>query len=149
MLHPLLVRLKTGIDHALEGDLSRLPPHQRREQQRRQIQLLHWPLANLLLALAVPESLRIAMLATEHLRPALAWQGAAALGLLALALVYRNLVSLRRRVWMGFSFMVLLLACLLVPVQSWKGAPLLSRSSSGCAPLARDDALSARRLRAR
>ena len=140
MLHPLLARLKTRIDHALEGDLSRLPPHQRREQQRRQIQLLHWPLANLLLALAVLESLRIAMLAIEHLRPALAWQGAAALGLLALALVYRNLVSLRRRVWMGFSFMVLLLACLLVPVQSWKGAPLLSLAGflllpAACLPL--------------
>ena len=126
MLDPLFARLKTALDHTLEGDLAKLPPHERREQQRRQIQLLHWPLANLLLALAVLEALHVALMAFEQLRPLLVWQGAAALGLLALAAVYRNLVSLRRRVWMGFSFLALMLACLLVPVQSWQGAPLLS-----------------------
>lgn len=137
---PLFARLKTGLDHALEGELAKLPPHERREQQRRQIQLLHWPLANLLLALAVLESLRVAMLAIEQLRPALAWQGAAALGLLVLAVVYRNLVSLRRRVWLGSGFMLLMLASLLVPVQSWQGAPLLSLAGflllpAACLPL--------------
>jgi diguanylate cyclase (GGDEF)-like protein len=140
MLDPLFVSLKNRLDHVLEGDLARLPPHERREQQRRQIQLLHWPLANLLLALAVLETLRVAMLAFEQLRPALMWQGAAALGLLALAAAYRNLVSLRRRVWLGSGFMALLLACLLVPVQSWQGAPLLSLAGflllpAACLPL--------------
>jgi diguanylate cyclase (GGDEF)-like protein len=125
-LIPLLARLKSGLDHALEGELAKLPPHERREQQRRQIQLLHWPLANLLLALAVLETLRVAVMAFEQVRPALAWQGALAVGLLVLAIIYRRLISLRRRVWLGFGFMILLLACLLVPVQSWQGAPLLS-----------------------
>ena len=121
----MYARLKARLGHALEGDLAKLPPHERREQQRRQIQLLHWPLANLLLALAVLETVRVALMLFEQARPELALQGVMALGLLALAAIYRNLVSVRRRVWLGFGFMVLL-AGLLVPVQSWQGAPLLS-----------------------
>ena len=39
--------------HALEGEVAGMAPHERREQYRRQIQLLHKPMSNLLLAMAV------------------------------------------------------------------------------------------------
>lgn len=126
MRQTLYARLKAGLDHALEGDLAGLPPHERREQQRRQIKMLHWPLANLLLALALLEALKLVVMAVDAQTLPLAWQAAAAVGLLGLASAYRKGVSLRRRVWLGFGFMVLMLACLAGPVQSWQGAPLLS-----------------------
>ena len=119
-------RLKSGFDHALEGDLAGLPPHERKEQQRRQIKMLHWPLSNLLLALALLESARLVLMAVNTATVPVVWQAAAAMGLLGLAAIYRQQVSLRRRVWLGFGFLAVMLACLLGPVQSWRGAPLLS-----------------------
>jgi len=131
-----LRRLLTGLEIALEGDLAGLPPHERREQQRRQIQWLHWPLSNLLLVMALLESARLVLLAFDTATLPVAWQAAVALGLLALAMVYRRQTSLRRRVWLGFTFLVLMLACLAGPVQSWELAPLQSMAGFLLLPVA-------------
>lgn len=136
MPHPLYRRLLSGLDHALEGDLAGLPPHERREQQRRQIQLLHWPLANLLLALALLETARLLLVALDSGMFPVPWQAAAALGLLGLAVIYRQQASLRRRVWLGFAFLALMLACLVGPARSWQDAPLLSLAGFLLLPVA-------------
>ncbi|WP_374473703.1 diguanylate cyclase domain-containing protein [Arenimonas sp.] len=113
--------------HALEGEVAGMAPHERREQYRRQIQLLHKPMSNLLVAMAVLAALHLVvegvLLAGLPLR--LAWQsgGVALLGVMALR--YRHVVSLRRRRLLGLAFLAVLLACLSVPALEWAGSSVV------------------------
>jgi len=120
--------LKSMLSRALEGELATMPPHERREQHRRQIKMLHAPVSNLLLALAIIGLARVladGASGWESL-PVFVWQGAASAVLLAMALGYRNLVSLRRRVMLGLLFLALLLTSLLEPGNHWRELPVLS-----------------------
>lgn len=109
--------------HALEGEVAGMAPHERREQYRRQIQLLHKPMSNLLVAMALLAALHLAFegVLLAGLPTRLAWQsgGVALLGVMAMR--YRHVVSLRRRRILGLAFLALLLACLSVPALQWAG----------------------------
>jgi diguanylate cyclase (GGDEF)-like protein len=133
-----LATLKRLLSRTLEGELAELPVQERREQHRRQIQMLHAPLSNLLLALAVIGLGRVlaeSLTGWESL-PALVWQAAAALVMLAMALGYRSLVSLRRRVLLGLLFLALLLTSLLEPGNPWRELPALSLAGLLLLPVA-------------
>lgn len=116
--------------HALEGEVADMAPHERREQYRRQIQLLHKPMSNLLLAMAVLAALHLVfeLVVIAGLPPLLAWQsvGVAALGVMALR--YRRVASLRRRRLLGLAFLSVLLACLSVPALEWAGSSVVPLS---------------------
>jgi diguanylate cyclase (GGDEF)-like protein len=138
MAVPDLANLKRLLFRTLEGELAEMSPHERREQHRRQIQMLHAPLSNLLLALAL---IGLARVVTESLTgwqslPAFVWQGAATAVLLAMALGYRSLVSLRRRVLLGLLFLALLLTSLLEPGNAWRELPALSLAGFLLLPVA-------------
>lgn len=124
----LLQNLRLGLTRTLEGDLAGLPAHDRREQYRRQIRMLHGPLSNLLLALALLEALRVGMQAFADWAQAasLGWELAAAGGMLALAFVYRQVASLRRRVLLGSAFFAVLLLSLAGLGSDWRQMPALS-----------------------
>jgi diguanylate cyclase (GGDEF)-like protein len=128
MTEGFLANLRASLHHALEGELAGLPPHDRREQHRRQIRLLHRPVSNLLLAMALVGLARAVTQALMgwHPPPMLAWQIAAGAALTAMAIHYRNLVSLRRRVLLGGLFLVLLLALLVEPGTPWRQMPVMS-----------------------
>lgn len=133
-----LASLKLAVYRALDGDLAKLPPHDRREQHRRQIRLLHRPVSNLLLALALVGLLRALAQAAIgwHPPPMLAWQVAAGVALTALALHYRGIASLRRRVLMAALFTVLLFIVLVEPGTPWRGMPVLSLAGFLLLPVA-------------
>ena len=128
MTDSLRQQLRKGLSRTLEGDLAGMPPHDRREQYRRQIRMLHGPLSNLLLALALLETLRVAVHAFADWAQAasLGWEVAAAAGMLALAAVYRHIVSLRRRVLLGSAFFAVLLLSLAGLGGDWRQMPALS-----------------------
>jgi diguanylate cyclase (GGDEF)-like protein len=112
---------------ALEGELAGLPAHERREQYRRQIQLLHSSMSNLLLALTVLAAL-VALGEGLWLNPPAwpaVWQGAGVAALAAMAWRYRKVVSIRRRRVLGSVFAALLLACLALPIARHPGESLL------------------------
>ena len=134
----LIQRLKVNLYRTLEGELAGMPPHDRREQHRRQIRMLHGPLSNLLLALALLETLRVAVQAfTDWAQAAtLGWQIAAAAGMLALAGVYRQLASVRRRVLFGFAFLAVLLLSLASLGSEWRQMPALSLAGFLLLPVA-------------
>lgn len=113
--------------HVLEGDLAGLPAHERREQYRRQIQLLHGAMSKLLLALAVLAGLVSVYeaLALPVLSPRLLLQAGGVSALLFMAVRYRHVVSIRRRRALGLAFLGLLLACLAAPALEWTGPSLL------------------------
>ena len=128
MTDSLFQNLRTGLSRTLEGDLAGMPPHDRREQYRRQIRMLHGPLSNLLLALALLETLRVAAQAFADWAQAaaLGWEVAAAACMLALATVYRQMASLRRRVLLGSAFFAVLLLSLAGLDGDWRQMPALS-----------------------
>lgn len=113
--------------HVLEGDLAGLPAHERREQYRRQIQLLHGPMSVLLLAMAVLAAIVSAydLLAMPQLSTSLVLQAGGVALLLGMAVRYRGVVSIRRRRVLGFAFVLLLLICLAVPALEWTGPSLM------------------------
>lgn len=112
--------------HVFEGDLAGLPAHERREQYRRQIQLLHGPMSVLLLAMTVLAALVSAyeLLALPALSTRLLLQTGGVALLLVMALRYRHIVSIRRRRALGMGFLALLLACLALPALDWTGPSL-------------------------
>jgi diguanylate cyclase (GGDEF)-like protein len=138
MLAALLHRFGIHLHRTLEGELAGMPPHERREQHRRQIRMLHGPLSNLLLALALLEALRVSVHAFADWAEAasLGWEAAAAAGMLALAGAYRNIVSLRRRVLLGFAFLAVLLLSLSGLGSEWRQMPVLSLAGFLLIPVA-------------
>ncbi len=130
MTAPSLASMKAALYRALEGELAKLPPHERREQHRRQIRLLHVPVSNLLLAIALvalAHAITQAALGWQPLPlPMLAWEISAGVALSALALQYRDTASLRRRVLISSLFLVLLIILLLEPGTQWREMPLMS-----------------------
>ena len=135
---PTLRRLKMGLYRTLEGELAGMPPHDRREQHRRQIRMLHGPLSNLLLAMALLGILRVVVHAFADWAQAatLGWEVAAAAGLLALAAAYRQLASVRRRVLFGFAFLAVLLLSLASLGSEWRQMPALSLAGFLLLPVA-------------
>ncbi|GAB2670760.1 GGDEF domain-containing protein [Arenimonas aestuarii] len=113
--------------HALEGDLAGLPAHERREQYRRQIQMLHGPMSKLLLAMAVLAAMVSAYEAfvLPALPSRLVLQAGGVALLVAMAVRYRTVVSIRRRRALGLAFLALLLGCLAMGALEWRGASLL------------------------
>ena len=113
--------------HVLEGDLAGLPAHERREQYRRQIQMLHGAMSKLLLGMAVMAALVFAYEAfvLPSLPSRLVLQAGGVALLVAMALRYRTVVSIRRRRALGMVFLALLLACLAVGAVEWTGPSLL------------------------
>ena len=138
MVDDFFARLRLTLYRTLEGELAGMPPHERREQHRRQIKLLHAPLSSLLLAVAVMQVARVATDAVllGDLPPPLVWQGCAAVLLLGMAGSYRHLASLRRRVLLGFVFLGLLLASLVEPGNDWRDMPVLSLAGFLLVPIA-------------
>ena len=138
MPQPLLSQLGTTLYRALEGELAGMAPHDRREQHRRQIKLLHLPVSNLLLAVALVGLARVlAQLALgAQPLPVLAWHLAAGAALTALAMHYRHMISLRRRVLMGFVFLALLLTSLVEPGTPWRQMPVMSLAGFLLLPVA-------------
>lgn len=134
----LLHSLHQGLSRTLEGDLAGMPPHDRREQYRRQIRMLHGPLSNLLLALALLEALRVGLqtFANGAAAAAPGWALAAAAGLLVLAAVYRQIVSVRRRVLLGSTFFAVLLLSLAGLGGDWRQMPALSLAGFLLVPVA-------------
>ncbi len=134
----LLSQLGATVYRALEGELAGMAPHDRREQHRRQIKLLHLPVSNLLLAVALVGLARVLAQAAwgAHPLPLLAWQLAAGSALTALAMHYRHMISLRRRVLMGFLFLALLLTSLAEPGTQWRQMPVLSLAGFLLLPVA-------------
>ncbi|KFL37049.1 GGDEF domain-containing protein [Arenimonas donghaensis] len=112
--------------HVLEGDLAGLPAHERREQYRRQTQLLHGPMSVLLLAMTVLAALVSAfdVLTLTAVSDRLMVQTGGVALLLLMALRYRHVVSIRRRRALGMGFLALLLACLALPALDWTGPSL-------------------------
>ncbi|HEU0152039.1 MAG TPA: GGDEF domain-containing protein [Arenimonas sp.] len=113
--------------HAFEGEVAGLPAHERREQYRRQIQLLHAAMSNLLLGMTVLAAV-VALaesLINGALSARLAWQAAGVAALAVMAWRYRHVVSIRRRRVLGSVFGALLLACLALPTLRWPGQSLL------------------------
>ncbi|MFY2762994.1 diguanylate cyclase domain-containing protein [Arenimonas sp. MALMAid1274] len=135
---PMFASLRQALYRTLEGELAGMPPHERREQHRRQIKLLHLPLSNLLLAVAVMQIARVAADALAHwdLPAMLAWQGFAAALLMAMATSYRHLVSLRKRLALGFVFLALLLVSLVQPGSDWREMSALSLAGFLLVPIA-------------
>ncbi|GGA85746.1 hypothetical protein GCM10011521_25230 [Arenimonas soli] len=113
--------------HVLEGDLAGLPAHERREQYRRQIQMLHGAMSKLLLAMAVLAALVLAYEAfvLPSLPSRLVLQAGGVALLVAMAVRYRTVVSIRRRRALGLVFLALLLACLAMAALEWTGPSLL------------------------
>ncbi len=138
MTATLLSQLGNSLHRALEGEMAAMAPHDRREQHRRQIKLLHRPVSNLLLAVALVGLARVLVHAAWGAQPlpVLAWQLAAGSALTALAVHYRHMVSLRRRVLMGFAFLALLLASLAEPGTPWRQMPVLSLAGFLLLPVA-------------
>lgn len=134
----LLAQLGSTVHRALEGELATMAPHERREQHRRQIKLLHLPVSNLLLAVALVGLARALVQAAwgGQPLPVLAWQLAGCSALTALALHYRHMVSLRRRVLVGMLFLALLLASLVEPGTPWRQMPVLSLAGFLLLPVA-------------
>lgn len=132
------VRLSTRLALAFEGELGGLSPQERREQYRRQMQMLHGPLANLLLALALLQSLDLVLaLGLAWGEDALAgWKIAGVAVLLALATTFRRLVSTRRRRWVGLGFLGVLVACLAGPALLQRDLPLMSLAGLLLLPVA-------------
>ena len=130
--------MKASLYRTLEGDLAGMPPHDRREQHRRQIRMLHGPLSNLLLAMALLGILRVVVHAFADWAQAatLGWEVAAAAGLLALAAAYRQLASVRRRVLFGFAFLAVLLLSLASLGSDWRQMPALSLAGFLLLPVA-------------
>ena len=133
-----LSQLQATLHRALEGELAAMAPHDRREQHRRQIQLLHVPVSNLLLAIALVGLARVLAQAAwgSYPLPELGWQVSASAALTALALHYRHMVSLRRRLAMGAAFLVLLLTSLAHPGTPWGQMPVLSLAGFLLLPVA-------------
>ncbi|HEX5693324.1 MAG TPA: GGDEF domain-containing protein, partial [Arenimonas sp.] len=127
MPHSVSSALRLMLCHVLEGDLAGMPAHERREQYRRQIQLLHGPMSLLLLAMAVLAGLVSAyeMLVLPTLPSRLLVQAGGVVLLLAMAMRYRHVVSIRRRRALGLVFLALLLACLSLPALDWTGPSLM------------------------
>jgi len=127
MTQDFFPRLRHRLAVAFEGELATLPPHDRREQRRRQVQLLHLPLSYLMVALALFEALRVAFMAGCALLPesSLHWLAGGVLVLLGLAIRYRAVQSQRRRRLLGSVFLALLLAGLVLPALDWRGETLL------------------------
>lgn len=138
MPQALLAQLGSTVYRALEGELAAMAPHDRREQHRRQIKLLHRPVSNLLMAVALVGLARVLFQATWGAQPlpVLAWELAACSALTALALHYRHMVSLRRRVVMGMLFLALLLTSLAEPGTPWREMPVLSLAGFLLLPVA-------------
>lgn len=113
--------------HALEGDVAVMPAHERREQYRRQIHMLHGIMSRLLVALVVVAGLVAAYgLATQPFDALRLAAQVGAVGTLAwLARRYRGQVSIRRRLTLGVFFLVVLMASLAVPGLEWSGDSLL------------------------
>lgn len=113
--------------HAFEGDVAAMPAHERREQYRRQILMLHGIMSRLLVALAVLAGLVAAydLALLDHGPLHWAAQGAAIGALAWMAVRYRGLVSIRRRRVVGMAFLVLLLGSLAVSALEWTGPSLL------------------------
>ena len=134
----LIAQFASSLHRAIEGELAGMAPHDRREQHRRQIQLLHVPVSNLLLAVALMGLARLAFQAVWGAQPlhALAWPLAAGAALTALALRYRHMASLRRRVMMGAVFLGLLLTSLAEPGTAWRQMPVLSLAGFLLLPVA-------------
>lgn len=120
-------RLRQRLALAFEGELATLAPHDRREQRRRQVQLLHLPLSALMLAFALFEALRVAFMAAFELLPvpALNGQAVAVVALVALALRFRAVPSMRRRRLLGSVLFALLTIGTVVPALEWRGDTLL------------------------
>ncbi|WP_460456623.1 GGDEF domain-containing protein [Arenimonas alkanexedens] len=120
--------MRTSLHRALEGELASLHPHERREQHRRQMRMLHGPLSNLLLALALLEALRLGVHAYADWLQAssLVWQLGVTVAMLAVAISYRHLASTRRRVLLGSVFLGMLLISLAGLGSEWRQMPALS-----------------------
>lgn len=134
----LLSQLGTTVYRALEGEMAAMKPHDRREQHRRQIKLLHLPVSNLLLAVALVGLVRVLAQAAwgADPLPVLAWQLAAGSALTALAIHYRSMISLRRRLLVGFAFLALLLTSLAEPGTPWRQMPVMSLAGFLLLPVA-------------
>jgi diguanylate cyclase (GGDEF)-like protein len=130
--------LASALHRAFEGEMAGLSPHQRREQHRRQMALLHPPLSNLLLAMALLQAANLLLNAAFRWPPGqvIAWQAVSGVLLLALAYSYRGLVGAPQRVALGFAFLVLLLASLVEPGQRWQDLPALSLAGFLLLPVA-------------
>jgi diguanylate cyclase (GGDEF)-like protein len=136
-------RLPSTLWRLLEGAVADLPPHARRDLYRRQILALHGPLSNLLLATAVVQFVHglIWLLWIDeslHVRglQGAAWQLAAGLLLVALALRFRVQESVRRRRQAGALFLAVVLACLAVPGTDWPQLSLVYLAGVLLIPLA-------------
>ncbi|MBP6596767.1 MAG: GGDEF domain-containing protein [Arenimonas sp.] len=135
--HPLRY-LASALHRAFEGEMAALTAQERHEQHGRQMDLLHPPLANLLLAMALLQAANLALNAAFHWPslPVIAWQGVSGLLLLAFAYRYRALVSARKRVAVGFVFLVLLLGSLVEPGQRLQDLPVMSLAGFLLLPVA-------------
>ncbi|WP_188310286.1 diguanylate cyclase [Arenimonas fontis] len=131
-------RIPTTLWRLLEGAVADLPPHERRDLYRRQILALHGPLSNLLLVLAVVQFLHglIWLLWADEAMYSVAWRLAAGLLLVALALRFRALESVRRRRQVGLLFLAVVLACLVTPGSGWQQLPLAYLAGVLLLPLA-------------
>ncbi len=137
-MHPATApTLSDRIRAAFEGELARMPPHERREQQRRQVRMLHGPLSNLLLALAVLQGIGLGVALAGHGgTPAGPWRIVGVGLLFALALGYRRIVSVRRRRVAGFAFVGVLVACVTAPAPDGGALPLVSLAGLLLLPIA-------------
>jgi len=133
-----LSQLPATLHRAFEGELADMAPHDRREQHQRQIRLLHFPVSNLLLAIALVELARVLVQGTwgAYTLPMFGWQLAAGAALTALALQFRHIVSLRRRLLSGSTFLILLLSSLAEPGSQWRQLPVLSLAGFLLLPVA-------------
>lgn len=138
MASRLFANLGTALHRTFEGELADLSLPDRQAQYQRQMALLHGPVSNLLLAMAVLQAGNLAVNAAFQWQPLplLAWQGIAGLVLLSLAWSYRRLASIPRRVLLGFLFLALLLGSLVEPVQGWRQLPALSLAGFLLLPVA-------------
>ncbi|MBW8367424.1 MAG: GGDEF domain-containing protein [Arenimonas sp.] len=133
-----LSQLPSTLHRAFEGELAGMAPHERREQHRRQIRLLHVPVSNLLLAIALVGLARVLAQGAwgDYGLPMFSWQLAASAALTALALHFRHIVSLRRRLLSGAAFVTLLLTSLAEPGSHWQQMPVLSLAGFLLLPVA-------------
>ncbi len=138
MTMTFLSRLPSTLHRAFEGELADMAPHDRREQHRRQIRLLHVPVSNLLLAIALVELAHVLVQGAwgAYPLPMFGWQLAAGAALTALALHFRHIVSLRRRLLSGAAFVTLLLTSLAEPGSQWQQVPVLSLAGFLLLPVA-------------
>jgi len=133
-----LLQIGATVHRAIEGELAAMAPHERREQHRRQIKLMHRPVSNLMLAVALVGLAGLVAEAASGANPlpVLAWHLAASSALTALAVHYRHVVSLRRRVVMGGLFLAVLLTSLAEPGTPWREMPVLSLAGFLLLPVA-------------